>query len=113
MAKTRNHVKSQDPSEFLKLSPKDMSHEQHEENYNVDYSLMHVSQAEYREFDGGVQSRSRPPLTKEQVELLEALFQVQPKPDNMTEFRLATQTNLTLPRVIVRSASTITSMSRS
>jgi hypothetical protein len=113
MANTQDHIESQDAPEFLKPSPKDMSHEQHDESYNADYSLMHLSQAEHREFDGSIESLRRPPLTKEQVGILEALFQAQPKPDNMTKFRHATQTKLTLPRVNVRGASQISSMSRS
>jgi hypothetical protein len=113
MAKIQDHNESQYHSEFLNLSQKDMSHEKHDENFPVDYSSKYASQEDYSQFDGGVQSRSRPPLTKEQVAILEALFQVQPIPDNMTESSVATQTKLTLARVIVRNASTVMSMSRS
>ncbi|KAI5292628.1 hypothetical protein KEM52_006190, partial [Ascosphaera acerosa] len=45
------------------------------------------------------ESLSRPRLTKEQVDTLEAQFQAHPKPNSSVKRQLAMQTNLTLPRV--------------
>lgn len=47
------------------------------------------------------ESLSRPRLTKEQVDTLEAQFQAHPKPNSSVKRQLAMQTNLTLPRVAV------------
>nr|KMM71573.1 hypothetical protein CPAG_07879 [Coccidioides posadasii RMSCC 3488] len=51
---------------------------------------------DYHEY---VENLSRPRLTKEQVETLEAQFRAQPKPTSNVKRQLAMQTNLTLPRV--------------
>jgi hypothetical protein len=42
---------------------------------------------------------SRPRLTKEQYEILEAQFQVHPKPNGEVKRQLTIQTNLSFPRV--------------
>ena len=44
---------------------------------------------------------TRPRLTKEQVEVLEAQFQAHPKPNSNVKRQLALHTKLTLPRVAV------------
>ncbi|EEP78557.1 predicted protein [Uncinocarpus reesii 1704] len=53
----------------------------------------------FEDYDEYVENLSRPRLTKEQVETLEAQFQAQPKPTSNIKRQLAVQTNLTLPRV--------------
>ncbi|KAJ9213371.1 transcriptional regulator family: Homeodomain [Paecilomyces variotii] len=51
---------------------------------------------DYEEY---AENLSRPRLTKEQVDTLEAQFQAHPKPNSNVKRQLALQTNLTLPRV--------------
>ncbi|KAE8348828.1 hypothetical protein BDV28DRAFT_77130 [Aspergillus coremiiformis] len=51
---------------------------------------------DYEEY---AENLSRPRLTKEQVETLEAQFQAHPKPTSSVKRQLAAQTNLSLPRV--------------
>ena len=53
---------------------------------------------DYEEY---TENMSRPRLTKEQVEILEAQFQAHPKPNSNVKRQLAMQTNLSLPRVSV------------
>lgn len=48
-----------------------------------------------------IENQSRPRLTKEQVETLEAQFRAHPKPNSNIKRQLAIQTNLSLPRVAV------------
>lgn len=54
---------------------------------------------DYEEY---AENLSRPRLTKEQVDTLEAQFQAHPKPNSNKKRELAVQTNLSLPRVAVR-----------
>jgi hypothetical protein len=54
------------------------------------------------DYDEYTENLSRPRLTKEQVETLEAQFQAHPKPSSNVKRQLAAQTNLSLPRVAVR-----------
>lgn len=56
---------------------------------------------DYEEY---TENLSRPRLTKEQVDTLEAQFQAHPKPNSSVKRQLAIQTNLTLPRVAVSGA---------
>jgi hypothetical protein len=56
---------------------------------------------DYEEY---AENLSRPRLTKEQVETLEAQFQAHPKPSSNVKRQLAAQTNLSLPRVAVSEA---------
>jgi hypothetical protein len=63
----------------------------------VDY--YHQPIMDYEEY---AENLSRPRLTKEQVETLEAQFQAHPKPSSNVKRQLAAQTNLSLPRVAVR-----------
>lgn len=51
------------------------------------------------EYEGYTETLTRPRLTKEQVETLEAQFQIQPKPSSYVKRQLAMQTNLSLERV--------------
>ncbi|KAJ5561960.1 hypothetical protein N7535_003577 [Penicillium sp. DV-2018c] len=51
------------------------------------------------DYDEYTENLSRPRLTKEQVEILEAQFQAHPKPSSNVKRQLAAQTNLSLPRV--------------
>ncbi|KAF3384832.1 hypothetical protein F1880_002313 [Penicillium rolfsii] len=51
------------------------------------------------DYDEYTENLSRPRLTKEQVETLEAQFQAHPKPSSNVKRQLAAQTNLSLPRV--------------
>jgi hypothetical protein len=53
------------------------------------------------DFEGGSEILTRPRLTKEQVEVLEAQFQAHHKPNSNVKRQLALQTKLTLPRVAV------------
>ena len=53
---------------------------------------------DYEEY---AENLSRPRLTKEQVDTLEAQFQAHPKPNSNVKRQLAAETNLSLPRVAV------------
>lgn len=53
------------------------------------------------DYEDGVETSTRPRLTKEQVDVLESQFQAQPKPNSNVKRQLAAQTKLTLPRVAV------------
>ena len=54
------------------------------------------------DYDDHSENTSRPRLTKDQVDTLEAQFQAHPKPNSNIKRQLAVQTNLSLPRVAVR-----------
>jgi homeobox domain-containing protein len=54
------------------------------------------------DYDELPENTSRPRLTKDQVDTLEAQFQAHPKPNSNIKRQLAVQTNLSLPRVAVR-----------
>ncbi len=56
---------------------------------------------DHEDFEGCSEVLTRPRLTKEQVEVLEAQFQAHPKPNSNVKSQLALQTKLTLPRVAV------------
>ena len=56
---------------------------------------------DHEDFDTTSEILTRPRLTKEQVEVLEAQFQAHPKPNSNIKRQLAVQTSLTLPRVAV------------
>jgi Homeodomain len=56
---------------------------------------------DHEDFEGSSEILTRPRLTKEQVEVLEAQFQAHPKPNSNVKRQLAVQTKLTLPRVAV------------
>lgn len=62
----------------------------------VDYYAQPIM--DYEEY---AENLSRPRLTKDQVETLEAQFQAHPKPSSNVKRQLAAQTNLSLPRVAV------------
>jgi hypothetical protein len=51
------------------------------------------------DYDDHSENTSRPRLTKDQVDTLEAQFQAHPKPNSNIKRQLAVQTNLSLPRV--------------
>lgn len=53
------------------------------------------------EYEEGGEISTRPRLTKEQVEVLEAQFQANHKPNSVVKRQLAMQTKLSLPRVAV------------
>lgn len=53
------------------------------------------------DYEEGTENLTRPRLTKDQVDILEAQFQAHPKPNSMVKRQLASQTKLTLPRVAV------------
>lgn len=64
----------------------------------VDFGPHGSMQEDYEE---GTENLTRPRLTKDQVDVLEAQFQAHPKPNSMVKRQLASQTKLTLPRVAV------------
>jgi hypothetical protein len=53
------------------------------------------------DYEDGVETATRPRLTKDQVDVLESQFQAQAKPNSNVKRQLAIQTKLTLPRVAV------------
>ncbi|KAK2745294.1 hypothetical protein FQN57_003989 [Myotisia sp. PD_48] len=67
--------------------------------HHEDFPGIYTATGMIEEYDEYVESLSRPRLTKDQVETLEAQFQAHPKPNSNTKRQLALQTNLTLPRV--------------
>ncbi|EED24100.1 homeobox transcription factor, putative [Talaromyces stipitatus ATCC 10500] len=62
----------------------------------TDYYAQMPIMEDYEEY---AENLSRPRLTKEQVDTLEAQFQAHPKPNSNKKRELAVQTNLSLPRV--------------
>lgn len=64
----------------------------------TDYYTHMPMMEDYEEY---AENLSRPRLTKEQVDTLEAQFQAHPKPNSNKKRELALQTNLSLPRVAV------------
>ncbi|KAE8549524.1 hypothetical protein EYB25_008046 [Talaromyces marneffei] len=62
----------------------------------ADYYTHMPLMEDYEEYS---ENLSRPRLTKEQVDTLEAQFQAHPKPNSNKKRELAVQTNLSLPRV--------------
>lgn len=62
----------------------------------------YLTQGAYHdEYDDANEVATRPRLTREQVEVLEAQFQANHKPNSTVKRQLALQTNLSLPRVAV------------
>jgi Homeodomain len=71
----------------------------------TDYYHTHMPMMDdYEEY---AENLSRPRLTKEQVDTLEAQFQAHPKPNSNVKRQLAVQTNLSLPRVAVSLSSLV------
>jgi hypothetical protein len=69
----------------------------------VEYADFNYPTAMYREDyeDMNGETSTRPRLTKDQVEVLEAQFQANHKPSSTVKRQLAMQTMLSLPRVAV------------
>ena len=82
-------VQSQQPEDFCTRA--------HHPEY-TDYSSI---APDHEDFEECSEISTRPRLTKEQVDVLEAQFQAHPKPNSNTKRHLALQTKLTLPRVAV------------
>ena len=83
--------------------PEHLQHPQHVEEFyhtypHAEYADFMTYQEEYEDL-GEVSTRPR--LTKEQAELLEAHFQANHKPNSMVKRQLAMQTKLSLPRIAV------------
>lgn len=85
-----------------------MQHPQQMEEFVVRYGAPEYAEfgyphpAYYEEFDDmSGEPSTRPRLTKDQVEVLEAQFQANHKPSSVVKRQLAMQTMLTLPRVAV------------
>jgi Homeodomain len=79
---------------------------QHVETYfpgppHTEYTDFGSITPDHEDFEGCSEILTRPRLTKEQVEVLEAQFQAHPKPNSNVKRQLALQTKLTLPRVAV------------
>lgn len=65
------------------------------------FDMMDFYHQPIMDYEEYAENLSRPRLTKEQVETLEAQFQAHPKPSSNVKRQLAAQTNLSLPRVAV------------
>lgn len=65
------------------------------------FDMMDFYHQPIMDYEEYTENLSRPRLTKEQVETLEAQFQAHPKPSSNVKRQLAAQTNLSLPRVAV------------
>ncbi|KAK2740882.1 hypothetical protein FQN55_008580 [Onygenales sp. PD_40] len=65
----------------------------------IDLADFYHQAAALEDYEEYAENLSRPRLTKEQVDTLEAQFQAHPKPNSNVKRQLAAQTNLTLPRV--------------
>lgn len=90
------------------MYPPYMQHPQQMEEYVVAYPGPEYAEfgyhhgGYYEEFeDMNGEPSTRPRLTKDQVEVLEAQFQANHKPSSVVKRQLAMQTMLTLPRVAV------------
>ncbi|KAJ5677628.1 uncharacterized protein N7477_003261 [Penicillium maclennaniae] len=91
-----DHTMAYDPS----MMPPPMMH--HMDGYMYPHPPMEMVDYYHQpimDYDEYTENLSRPRLTKEQVETLEAQFQAHPKPSSNTKRQLAAQTNLSLPRV--------------
>lgn len=77
----------------------DLMYQRHPFSDYADFCPLGVMLEDY---DDSAEVSTRPRLTKEQVEVLEAQFQSHPKPNSMVKKQLAHQTKLSLPRVAVR-----------
>jgi hypothetical protein len=69
--------------------------------YSAEYADFGSHGSMQDDYEEGTENLTRPRLTKEQVDVLEAQFQAHPKPNSMVKRQLALQTKLTLPRVAV------------
>lgn len=65
------------------------------------FEMMDFYHQPIMDYEEYAENLSRPRLTKDQVETLEAQFQAHPKPSSSVKRQLAAQTNLSLPRVAV------------
>jgi hypothetical protein len=90
------------------MFPPYMQHQPQMEEYVVGYpgheyaEFGYAHGGYYEEFDDiNGEPSTRPRLTKDQVEVLEAQFQANHKPSSVVKRQLAMQTMLTLPRVAV------------
>jgi len=70
-------------------------------HYSHEYADFIPPEMMHGEYEEMGEVSTRPRLTKEQVEVLEAQFQTHPKPNGVLKRQLAIQTKLTLPRVAV------------
>ncbi|PGH14158.1 hypothetical protein AJ80_06027 [Polytolypa hystricis UAMH7299] len=66
---------------------------------SIEFSDFYPPPGSYEDYEEYAENLTRPRLTKEQVDTLEAQFQAHPKPNSNVKRQLAAQTNLTLPRV--------------
>lgn len=69
--------------------------------HHAEYTDFGSITPDQEDFEGCSEILTRPRLTKDQVEVLEAQFQAHPKPNSNVKRQLALQTKLTLPRVAV------------
>lgn len=69
--------------------------------YSAEYADFGLHGSMQEDYEEGTENLTRPRLTKDQVDILEAQFQAHPKPNSMVKRQLASQTKLTLPRVAV------------
>ena len=69
---------------------------------NAEYADFVPSGVYQEDYEDMGEVSTRPRLTKEQVEVLEAQFQANHKPNSVIKRQLAMQTQLSLPRVAVR-----------
>ncbi|RMZ91256.1 hypothetical protein DV736_g1485, partial [Chaetothyriales sp. CBS 134916] len=91
----------QEPFRYVAQPPPEQMFYQH-----LPYAGFPIHQPEYtdfvpyqEEYDEPGEVSTRPRLTREQAEVLEAHFQANHKPNSMVKRQLAMQTKLTLPRV--------------
>jgi hypothetical protein len=69
---------------------------------SIDLTEFYQCAGVLEDYEDYAENLSRPRLTKEQFDTLEAQFQAHPKPNGNIKRQLAVQTNLTFPRVAVR-----------
>src|SRR5438034_4394965 len=69
---------------------------------SIDLTEFYQHAGVLEEYEEYAENLSRPRLTKEQFDTLEAQFQAHPKPNGNIKRQLAVRTNLTFPRVAVR-----------
>jgi hypothetical protein len=97
---SQSHPTIYPPVQFPHFAPQHQS--PYDGYYNpypsADYADFGLQQDDYEE---ATENLTRPRLTKEQVDVLEAQFQAHPKPNGMVKRQLAGQTKLTMPRVAV------------
>ena len=105
---SQQHTVLYQPIQFPHFAaPHQPSYDSFYNDYSAEYTEFGTHSSLQDEYEEGGENLTRPRLTKDQVDVLEAQFQAHPKPNSMVKRQLALQTKLTLPRVAVSGISAL------